>query len=251
MKILGSDYDGTFTHGGVGDEKLAAIRAWREAGNKFGIISGRAPDFLERLKEKHSGITLDFFASCNGGYITDGDGQLLYEAPSAEVSLKELSAFLLSIGCRYVHVVGTRCLCVVLRSSDAPPEVAEDRITRLSDMPDLPFFYQVSVRLDTVEAAAVTVEQIRRAYGEAINPLQNGRAIDIVAHGVNKAYGLYRMMEHYGAAHGDVIAVGDNINDIDMIRAFRSYAMENGVPEIKALANATVADVTELLKQEL
>ena len=41
MKILGSDLDGTFGHGGINEAKLAAVRDWRAAGNKFGIISGR------------------------------------------------------------------------------------------------------------------------------------------------------------------------------------------------------------------
>jgi hypothetical protein len=29
MKILGSDYDGTLNHGGIGEEKLSAIIAGR------------------------------------------------------------------------------------------------------------------------------------------------------------------------------------------------------------------------------
>ena len=45
MKILGSDFDGTFTVGGVDAGKLEALRKWRLAGNKFGIISGRSKDF--------------------------------------------------------------------------------------------------------------------------------------------------------------------------------------------------------------
>ena len=72
--------------------------------------------------------------------------------------------------------------------------------------------------------------------------------MDIVPKGVNKAQGLYRLMEHYGCNYDDVIAVGDQINDMDMIREFHSYAMENGVEQIKAAANGIVSSVTELLE---
>ena len=49
----------------------------------------------------------------------------------------------------------------------------------------------------------------------------------------------------------DVIAVGDNINDRDMLAEFRSYAMKNGVDFIKELADDTVSSVTELIEKEL
>ncbi len=58
-------------------------------------------------------------------------------------------------------------------------------------------------------------------------------------------------MEYYGCTHDDVIAVGDNINDFDMIREFYSYAMENGVEEIKKQADGIVSDVTEIFEKEL
>ena len=68
---------------------------------------------------------------------------------------------------------------------------------------------------------------------------------------MNKAQGIYRIMEFFDCAYEDVITVGDNINDIDMIREFRSYAMENGAEQVRNLANGTVSDITELLEREL
>jgi hydroxymethylpyrimidine pyrophosphatase-like HAD family hydrolase len=68
---------------------------------------------------------------------------------------------------------------------------------------------------------------------------------------MNKARGLYILAEHLGAEYDDIIAVGDNVNDRDMIAEFRSYAMENGVDSIKALADYVISDVTELIEKEL
>ena len=63
--------------------------------------------------------------------------------------------------------------------------------------------------------------------------------------------GIYRVMEYFGGTYEDVITVGDNINDVDMIREFRSYAMKSGVEKLQALADGIVNDVTELLVREL
>ena len=81
--------------------------------------------------------------------------------------------------------------------------------------------------------------------------MQNNVCIDIVASKVNKAYGLRRVAALFGGNEADIIAVGDNVNDLDMLKAFRSYAMENGVEEAKTVATQTVTSVTEVIFYEL
>jgi hydroxymethylpyrimidine pyrophosphatase-like HAD family hydrolase len=88
-------------------------------------------------------------------------------------------------------------------------------------------------------------------YGHILNPLQNGTCIDIPHVTVNKTQGLLRVAEHFGVPCENVIAVGDNVNDTDMIRDFYSYAMERGVDSIKKLADATTETVAELIRNEL
>ena len=65
MKILGSDYDGTLTAGGIGETKISAIQKWRESGNKFGIITGRNGNVRDELLQKYPDLKCDFFATCN------------------------------------------------------------------------------------------------------------------------------------------------------------------------------------------
>ena len=68
---------------------------------------------------------------------------------------------------------------------------------------------------------------------------------------MDKAKGIYKCIDLLGATYDDVIAVGDNINDKDMIKEFRSYAMENAVPLIKELADFETPSVTDLIYREL
>lgn len=250
MKILGSDYDGTFNFGGVGEEKLCAVRKWRREGNKFGIITGRNTKDLKAILEKNPELEYDFIAAFNGGYITNREGEVLYEAKCDKLSVRALVGELFVPSCESVHINADRFVCVVRDKKIPPKGVEKESLLYLEEMEELGFFRQISLRFPTAEDAAPMVEYIKKSYDGLLNPLQNNRIIDVVPFGVDKAQGLYRVMEHYGASYGDVIAAGDNVNDVDMIREFRSYAMENSVDEVKTFADYVICDVTEIFKRE-
>ncbi len=247
MKILGSDFDGTLNYGGVDQTKCEAIGAWRRAGNLFGLVSGRGPSYLNHLREQYPDLEMDFFAAYNGAFIVDAEGNTLDTTACEGVSSFDLTADLLGWGCPFVYVNGERSY--TLRQDG---DVLQDGESHLSDLPrDFPFFHQISVQLESPAEAAAVTEQVKNAYGDRLNPLQNNICIDIVAPTVNKAYGLRRVAALFGGAEADIIAVGDNLNDLDMLMAFRSYAMENGVEEVKRVAGQTVTSVTELILREL
>ena len=251
MKILGSDFDGTLSHGGIGEEKLSAIKAWRKAGNKFGIVSGRGVTFCQDLRKKYPELEMDFFAACNGAYIVDENGTAIYESHCNAVSMLEFATDLLYWGCSAVRIIkGKQELCVIKAQADKPAWALEENVRLLADFDDIDWFSQISVYFSTVEEATKMTEKIQQKYQDCLNPLQNGRCIDIVATDVNKAQGLYRVMEFFGGSYDDVIAVGDNLNDVDMLREFHSYAMANGVEAIRPLADGIVSDVVELLQIE-
>ena len=247
MKILGSDFDGTLTVGGIDEVKCEAIRAWRGAGNRFGRVSGRGPSYLSLLREQYPALEMDFFAAYNGAFIVDGEGKILDTTVCDGVSAFDLTADLLGWGCPFVYVNGARGYTV-----RPDGDTLRDGEIHLSDLPrEFPFFHQISVQLETPAEAAIVTAQVKAAYGDRLNPLQNNFCIDIVAPTVNKAYGLRRLAALYGGAEADIIAVGDNLNDLDMLKAFRSYAMENGVEEVKRVTGRTVGTVTELIYREL
>ena len=112
------------------------------------------------------------------------------------------------------------------------------------------FVSQLLGRKDYETAEKVTAI-VKENFGDLLNPLQNGTCIDIVRADMDKAKGIYLLLDFLGAEHKDVIAVGDNINDLAMIEEFRSYAMDNGVELVKSLADGTVSSVTELIEKEL
>ena len=142
-------------------------------------------------------------------------------------------------------------MCLVESAEDIPYFVPKEQGCLMEEMPPVKYFNQISVQLSSVEEAALLTSKIAEKYKQWLTPHQNGICIDIVPVGVTKTQGMYRVMEFFGCEYKDVITVGDNFNDADMLREFRSYAMENGVEEIRRLANETVGSVTELLEKEL
>lgn len=250
MKILGSDYDGTLNHGGMYADKLAKIRNWREEGNVFGIISGRDPGFSNYLNSRYPDLEYDFYAACNGGYIVDQKGNVLYEARSEGVSAYDLAADLFAWGCFEAHVEGERKILVLPEYDGEQPENDDRLFLSHEKARDIDYFNQVSVQLHSDEEAAEVAGKVNEKYGDRLNALLNGECIDIVPAGVNKARGMYRVMEYFGGRREDVITVGDNINDVDMLREFRSYAMKSGVPEALEAADMSVYDVSEILERE-
>lgn len=234
MKILASDYDGTLNYGGIDDEKRTAIEKWRAAGNLFGIVSGRGLDTLMEMVENDK-ISCDFLLACSGAVICNQEGKILTETRcDGEIATPLLEGlFQWKCPVAYVQFPFTNTIM-----SDEP-------------IPKVSYFNQISTILDTFEEATEVTAKIREQFGHIVTPLQNGRCIDIVSTGMNKAQGLYQLLTFMEAAYEDLIVVGDNINDLDMIMEFRSYAMENAVLFVKEQADSIVSSVTELIEKEL
>jgi len=246
MRLIATDYDGTLNHGGIDQEKLDAIRRWRAAGNLFGVISGRGPGFLKELQEK-LGDNFDFLVSCNGGVAADSRGNELFRHPCDNVDVNAFVSDIFGWGanCLYVDYDDQ---CVLLGTEECrepydhiPPE----------DLPPVASFYKMATFFATPEEAQAMATRIREKYGDKVNPLQNWWCVDVAPFGVDKATGIRELCAHYGVAEEDVIAVGDNLNDMAMIQAFYSYAMTHGNEELKAAATHTVDSVTDLILTEL
>lgn len=245
MKIIASDYDGTLNHGGIDDKKRNAIKEWREKGNKFGIVSGRVVDDLLKIYKKDE-LDLDFLLACNGAVILTTDGKILKEDRIDGDILKPLLDFLFSLGADWATIQSDKNYIIDENDNDRLP----DEFTRKT-LPNLKYFIQVSTILEDDEEAEEVTNAVREKFGNKLNPLQNGRCIDIVSSRINKAKGLYDYLELVGGKYEDMITVGDNINDTHMIKEFRSYAMANGVQSIKDIADYVTEGITELIEKEM
>ena len=246
MRIIGSDYDGTLNYGGIDEKKKEAIRRWRDEGNIFALVSGRGPDgVLELYEEQQFGC--DYLVANNGAVILKTDGTVVTDTRCDASIAVPLVRHLFQNGCTWAHVQ-TAFECRVFADEK---DCTEPWHYTLETMPEIPYFTQINTQLPTFDLSAMVTASVREAFGDKLNPLQNGECLDIIRKDMNKAKGLYQLAGLVGAVKEDIIVVGDNINDTDMIAEFRSYAMENAVDSIKELADFITPSVTALIEKEL
>ncbi|WP_420621155.1 HAD family hydrolase [Candidatus Poriferisodalis sp.] len=126
-------------------------------------------------------------------------------------------------------------------------------------VPDMPAGLAADLRIDRVDDAIAAVDgpvltwlvetpgtEMMTAVGELAPEMPLGTEIrpsgldlaEIAAAGVNKSTGLEIVCQRYGIKPADVVAFGDGLNDIDMLRwAGRSVAMSNAPPQVRAVAD--------------
>ena len=246
MKIIATDYDGTLNHNGFDESKLNAISQWRKKGNLFGIVSGRGvASIKDILSDKE--FEYDYVIANNGAVICDADFNILVSHLCDGSICKDFINDLFGWGCSFVNVDSSVFFSVHKSAEDCEDE---DEFT-LHNMPEVSSFNQLSVALKDFTEAEAVVKKINSKYGNAFNPLQNGNCIDIVSIGVDKATGIYEYLKLVNGKYGDVITVGDNVNDEAMIKEFRSYAMESGYDYIKSIADYVTSGITELIEREI
>lgn len=246
MKIIASDYDGTLNHGGIDDAKRAAVAEWQKKGNLFVVVTGRDKCFCPEMKE-NSGITMDYYLACNGAMILNSGFETIEETRIDKAVIVPLLRYLFELDCPWANV----CADELYRIYNVDRKDCPQAALTISDAKAIAFCNQISTALPTFEESAAVAAAVKEKFGEFVNPLQNGTCLDIVPVGMDKAQGIYRLLNICGAGYEDVITVGDNVNDLAMLREFYSYAMENGVDAIKLVADKTTPSVTDLIKQEL
>lgn len=90
---------------------------------------------------------------------------------------------------------------------------------------------------------------VKQILGEKYNNIEMNswggdvNAIEVVHQGINKYAGVRYMANYFNIADQDIIAFGDEVNDLEMLTNVGwGVAMANAVPQVKAIAN----DVTTL-----
>ena len=244
VKLIASDFDGTF-----GDDEQAAIdikavNEWRAAGNYFGFVSGRNSAALRWCCE-HVGVSVDFLLSDSGNVCFMGD-KLFFCNFAPAVLYRPLADFMMSRGTKLLAVNkpdGTDML--YYRHSDGREEY-DPRRALWQERP----FPQVSGYFETAERCHAVAKELESIFPH-LTALPNWSCLDIVPKGAGKDAGVRRLAEALSIDLSNVYTVGDNYNDIPMLDAFGSFVVASACPEVQAHATVavvpSVADMIESL----
>lgn len=96
-------------------------------------------------------------------------------------------------------------------------------------------------------------EYFKNKFNHEIKVITSGSDwVDFMPYGTNKGTALRIMLEQLGIAPEEMIAFGDQENDVEMLTlAGKSYAMTSAVPAAKEAADETTSHVEATLKQLL
>ncbi|HEY0187820.1 MAG TPA: HAD hydrolase family protein [Cellulomonas sp.] len=255
-KIVFLDVDGTYAHHGVVPPAHAAVvAAARAAGNRVLLCTGRP---LAMLPPHVLAAGFDGIVASAGGYV-EVDGQVLedlrYPAPLAARTVAALdradAAYILEAPTALYGRPGVdERMRVELAGHLRDPGRRDDEgpgdIFRSLVMTD--DLSSCSFAKITYFASTAPWEELAEEIGDQVYVLPSSisgmgaSAGEIQMTGVHKALGIEVVVARLGAGPQDVVAVGDGLNDLEMLAyAGTSVAIEGADPRVLAVAGHVAA----------
>ncbi len=241
MIIIASDFDGTINHQGkISEEDKLAIKKFREAGNKFGIVTGR--DFEQAIWIKaENGFDYDFVICCTGAVIRDSQGKILYvKKGKIDTFFEDLIEKAISFGAGSFMISD-----MLLRSYADTTKNIPNSYNSLNE------FTHANTWFYKTEGAIKFAQYVTENYADKISAHRNGGSVDMPPRDTSKVSGIYQYAKSF--ENPKIYTVGDNVNDIPMLREFESFAVENALDEVKSVAKhqcKRVADMIEYIMEE-
>ncbi|MCB2175577.1 MAG: HAD hydrolase family protein [Actinomycetales bacterium] len=243
------DIDGTYAHRTVvPDAHVAAVRAARAAGNPVLLCTGRP---RAMVPERIMAAGFDGFIGGAGAYVEVG-GQVLADV-----------RFPAEVAARAVEVLAAHDVAFILEAPDAlygPLDVARRLAERFAKrFPDLPAQGPRDI-LDPLRMAAdlsgasfgkitcfdsaVPIPALAEEIGPEVAALPSSipgmgdSAGEIHLVGLHKAVGMRMAAAHLGVPMDRVVAVGDGLNDVEMLAAAGTgVAVAGADPQLLAVAD--------------
>ena len=238
LSIIAVDLDDTIVRsdGVIAQRTIDALLAWEERGGRVVIATGRPPRSTRKISERLHHLP---WISYNGAIITQGDA-VLYEEyiPGAEtvriVEMLQDADPTLRIGLEiddvlYINQPVQRYEAVVI----------EDLLS-VANQPTA----KVILTLEHYELVRPKLAELPASVRALLSPKYN--LVQIMSHGTSKASALAHLVDMWGESLANVIAFGDDTNDVEMLEECGvGVAMGNAVPEVMAVANRVTATSDE------
>ena len=251
MKIAACDFDGTlYRNGSISTGDLEAIAHWRRAGHAFGIVTGRGRNTLLRDMERFA-VPYDFLVCNNGAMICDAQAQDVYcaslpqpvrSAIMEHPGMQACSQCAFFAGtAQYTHA-GKTPYCIV--QDNLLPRLSPDAAL------SLPALHQISLAYADPAASVLWADALAATCGAQASVHFSSICLDITAPEVSKASGMERLVRLRHWEQAPVFVIGDDRNDLPMIRHFRGYAVDNAAPDVQAAASGVFSSVGQMLREQ-
>lgn len=250
-KLVALDVDGTLVEPGCGCARPAvqrAVSAVQALGAKIVIASGRC-QFAAVDAGVLSGIRPDYAVCSGGAQLIDAAGHELFAQTFTPAQAGALLDFCESRGRelafsfsdRYDVCIGHEAVRQYYRNMAEHAEFLRDAQSRARQLEEMP--YAAFCHMPREDVA-----EFGRLYGQlGLRFVPYGPDwYDICQTGLTKASGLAELLRLLGLSAGEMLAVGDAENDLEMLKmAGLGVAMGNAAPAVKAAAGRIAPDVKE------
>ncbi|MBQ7454137.1 MAG: HAD-IIB family hydrolase, partial [Selenomonadaceae bacterium] len=254
LKFAASDFDGTlYRDKKISADDLAAIKSWRAAGNVFGIVTGRAFTMLTpHLKEFN--LDLDFAICDNGAIIFGGDAQIIFESELPKKILLDIMND--PFAAKSFHFLFEAADKIFFTCVKEPSWVLSEGArwnlipVDAAQIESLPKINQLALGFPSAEDAQVAADALNKKFGGKILAHRNTHSLDIVPAGISKAQGIEKILELRNWNGAEVFVIGDEANDLPMIKKFGGYTVTTAKDFVKREARAVFDSVGAMLTSE-
>lgn len=226
VKIIISDYDDTFyTNSKDIKKNVKAVNKFMN-NNLFAIATGRSyHDFLD-VKELYN-INYNYLIINHGSTILHNNTILYNSSIDNRIKNNILKELNLDKTVNYLA-------CSTLNSRVS---LTSDNLTK------------INVRYNTEEIARKIMDLINIKYGRYVNCFMvcENKVIEIVSKASNKENAIKFIADKENILLGNIYTIGDGYSDIEMVKQFNGFAMENAIKELKDKARAKYKSVYQLI----
>ena len=261
-KIVFLDLDDTLLDNekNISNENKDAIKYVQEKGGIVCIASGRSIDSIKKYKEDANADKYIIYSNGAGIFDCESNEKLFSADIEKEICL-ELCKYALekNIGVRLDTPYGRYItnekyavsLEIIIDFEECEKIILDNDILQISFVSEMEADRTAAIKyINENIAKTIKIENIFNTGKEEFF------AINIVNTNVSKGNAIYGLCKFLKIDVKDAIAIGDGINDMSMIRtAGLGVAMENGEPELKAIANEITSTnlengVAKILKEK-
>jgi 5-amino-6-(5-phospho-D-ribitylamino)uracil phosphatase len=229
-RILALDLDDTLLRSDatISSRTLQSLDRWRDAGHAIVIATGRPTRSIAEVlpPELHSVPWITY----NGAYIYL-EGECIYQnliPPAATHSIIALVKEALPECALGIEIDNTLFLNRTI-SRTSPYSVVDLVTVAHQPAAKILFFHQEFSTLQSILSALPS--DTRAMLSDKYNLVQ------ILSASADKTHALRYLLDHLGLEMAHVVAIGDDINDVDMIRdSGLGVAVANAIPAVKAVA---------------
>jgi len=251
IRLIASDIDGTLLPAGRTELPGALFEEIRRLGEKgylFCPASGRQYNSLRRL---FAPVADGLYCLCENGAVLFGPGgRALGKTPMPRGEAEELSRDILALENCEVLISGENMSYAIPKQEDITPLMREEKgnrvtiVARPEDVPEEIVKVSIYCKAGTDHIPPALAEKWRR-----FNPAVAGwEWLDFTV--ANKGSGLAQLCRVLGIAPEEVMAFGDNYNDISMLTlAGEAWLMDTADGPLLERFPNHCADVVETLKK--